>query len=125
MNEIIINKQPILISDHYDNPDNYALIEFGKIVNRCSLVKHIISSDFWTYLKNNYNIENKNIILNSIIYSDSKFYKYIVKIEKPYKLILSFNEIQEQQINEIRNLSIYYDYDAVSEIDKIVDMFKI
>lgn len=130
--EITNEKQTIVLSDNYlDSKDDiYAFLEFGKIVNRCELkYNNILSSYFWEYIKEKYNIDNKNSIVYSWVFSNETIYKYIIKIEKPYKIILIFNE-KESEDNEIAkndtisNLTIYYNHDSSLSVEKIINDLK-
>ena len=142
MNEIIINKQPILISDQSleRREDIYALMEFGKVVSRCSLSDQIYSNDFWNYLKEKFDVNNKNITMFCDIHSDTKnrtekMFRYIVRVEKPFKVMFIFYdeekviddkiyETEEEQRNKITDLTIYYDYDVVNNVDILITDFR-
>lgn len=120
--------------------DVYAFSEFGKIVNRVVLSDQIYSDKFWTYLKSNFNIKKENIISLCDIHSDvknrtEKIFRYIIKIDKPYKLIFQFYDeekinddriyqTEEEQINKITELMIHYDSDACDTVDKILNDVK-
>ena len=114
--------------------DFYAYSEFGKIVNRYNLSDRIYSDEFWIYLKKNFNIKTENIIMFCDIHTNSKTkvekkYTYIIKIDKPNKLLLYFNdeekiinsEIEDEQRNKISNLSIYFDSDINDYASKIIE----
>lgn len=138
MNEIMINKQPILISDQSldRREDIYAIIEYGKIVSRYTLSDQIYSIDFWDYLKEKFDIKDKNITMFCDIHSDTKnrtekIFKYVVKVEKPFKVMFNFYdeekvidnkiyETEEDQRNKISDLTIYYDYDVVKNVDQLI-----
>ena len=117
--------------------DIFALNEFGKIVNRYVLSDQIYSENFWSYLNENFKIKKENITMFCDIHSDvknriEKMYKYIVKVDKPYKLMFQFydedkvkdpNNYQsdEDEKNKISELMIYFDYDATEAVDKFVE----
>ena len=117
--------------------DIYAFNEFGKIVNRTVLSDQFYSSDFWSYLKENFKITPENTTIFCDILSDvknrvEKSYKYIIRIEKPYKIILQFydeekvndNRIyqtEEEQRNKISDLIIYFDSDALDFVENMVE----
>ena len=140
MIEKIAIKQPsFMISDQTldRREDIYAYIEFGKIVNRYVLSDQIYSLDFWNYLKTNFNIKSENITVFCDIHSDvknriEKQYKYIIRVDKPYKLIFQFYdeekviddkiyETEEEQKNKISDLIIHFDSDALEFVDKLVE----
>lgn len=142
MSEIMLNKQPILISDQSleRREDIYAIIEYGKIVSRCSLSDQIYSTDFWEYLKDKFNIKEENITMFCDIHSDTKnrtekIFKYIIKTEKPFKVMFVFYdeekvidskiyENDEEQKNKITDLIIYYDFDVIKNVDELIDDLK-
>lgn len=111
------DKFNIIISDIFDNPkDMYAFIDFGKFVNNYNINQDIISSKFWGFLKSEYNIKNKNILIKSTISyiegKEDKICKYVVKIDKPYKLLLMFDEY-----DDIHNMSIYFDHQSIDYVE--------
>ncbi len=92
-----VDKQSFVISDQTldRKEDFFALSEFGKIVNRYNLSDQIYSLDFWEYLSDNFKIKKENITVFCDIHSDvknrvEKIYKYIVKVELPFKIIFQF-----------------------------------
>ena len=115
--------------------DVYAVTEFGKVVNRLFLSDQIYSDDFWNYINKKFKIKPENITFFCDIHSDTKnrvekIYKYIVKIEKPYKIIFQFYDeekaednklydTEELQKNKISDLFIYFDSDAMKYVDDI------
>jgi hypothetical protein len=118
--------KPFIISEQVLNKkeDIYAFIEFGKIVNRYSLKDKILSSNLWLYLKNNFNIKPENITVFCEIHSISeKFYEYIVKIDKPYRLVLYFTDVEKnkEENNRISELFIYFDSDSFEFVEKMVE----
>lgn len=133
------NKSSFVISDQTldRREDIYAFSEFGKIVNRYVLSDQIYSSDFWEYLKSNFNIKQENITMFCDIHSDvknriEKMYKYIIKVDKPYKLLFQFYdeekvkddklyETEDEQKNKISDVMIYFDSDAFEYADKVVE----
>jgi len=140
MNEkLIINKPSFIISDQTldRREDIYAFSEFGKIVNRYVLSDQVYSIEFWSYLREKFNIKNENITVFCDIRSDvknriEKQYKYIIKIDKPNKLVIQFYdeekvidnkiyETEEDQKNKISDLMIYFDSDSVECIEEIVE----
>ena len=97
MTDKTINKQTFLLTDQTldRREDVYAFNEFGKIVNRYILSEQIFSIDFWKYMKENFKIKPENIIFFCDVHSDvknriEKNYRYIVKIDKPYKMAETF-----------------------------------
>ena len=138
MNEVMLNKQPIIITDQSleRREDIYAIIEYGKIVSRYSLNDQIYSADFWEYLKDKFNISAENITKFCDIHSDTKnrtekVFKYIIKTKKPYKVMFMFydeekvidNKIyenEEEQKNKITDLTIYYDFDVAKNADDLI-----
>ena len=117
--------------------DIYALNEFGKVVNRYNLSDQIFSKDFWDYLNKNFKIKRENITVFCDIHSDvknrlEKLYRYIVKVEKPFKIIFQFYDeekvddprmyqTEEDQRDKISDLMIYFDYDALEFVDKMIE----
>jgi hypothetical protein len=138
MNEKV-DKQSFVISDQTldRKEDFFALSEFGKIVNRYNLSDQIYSLDFWQYLSDNFKIKKENITVFCDIHSDvknrvEKIYKYIVKVELPFKIIFQFfdeekvvdpkiYETEEEQKNKITDLMIYFDSDAIEYVDNMVN----
>lgn len=134
-----VKKPDFVISDQtFDRrEDIYAYQEFGKIVNRYILTDQIYSEDFWKYLKENFIVKKEKILVFCDIHSDvknrmEKQYKYIVNVDKPYKLQFQFYdeqkvkdekiyETEEDQKNKITELAIYFDSDVFEEVDKIVE----
>jgi len=135
-------KVPFVISDQTldRREDIYAFHDFGKIVNRYVISDQIFSNDFWSYLKEKYSIKPENIIVYCDLRSDvknrmEKSYKYIVKIDKPFKMIFQFydeekvvddkiyeNEIEQK--NKISELMIHFDFDALDHVEKFVEDIK-
>jgi hypothetical protein len=134
-----VDKQSFVISDQTldRKEDFFALSEFGKIVNRYNLSDQIYSLDFWQYLSDNFKIKKENITVFCDIHSDvknrvEKIYKYIVKVELPFKIIFQFfdeekvvdpkiYETEEEQKNKISDLMIYFDSDAIEYVDNMVN----
>lgn len=134
-----VNKQSFIISDQtFDRrEDFYAFVEFGKVVNRYVLTDLIFSSEFWNYLKSNFNIKEENITIFCDIHSDvknriEKMYRYIINIDKPYKLMFQFYdeekvvdskmyETEDEQKNKITELMIYFDSESKDLVEKIVE----
>jgi len=139
MNEKLVSNKlpPYLFTDQAldRREDVYALTEFGKIVNRLFISDQIYSDDFWKYIKNKFKLKSENITFFCDIHSDTKNrveknYKYIIKVEKPYKLIIQFYdeekivdpqiyENEDSQKNKISDLLIYFDSDAIKYVDDI------
>ena len=137
-----VKKTDFVISDQtFDRrEDIYAFSEFGKVVNRYVLNDQMYSSDFWNYIKNELVIKKENITVFCDIRSDvknrtEKMYKYIIKIDKPFKIIIQFYdeekvidnkiyESDEEQRNKITELMIHFDYDATEYVDKIIEDLK-
>jgi len=139
MNEKSISNKlpPYLLTDQAldRREDVYSLTEFGKIVNRLFLSDQIYSDDFWKYINNKFKLKPENITFFCDVHSDTKnrvekSYKYIIKVDKPFKLIIQFydeekiNDIQlydteESQKNKISDLLIYFDSDAIEYVDTI------
>lgn len=142
MNETMLNKLPITISDQSleRREDIYAIIEYGKIVSRYSFSDQIYSIDFWDYLKNKFSISSEDITVFCDIHSDTKnrtekIYKYIIKTKKPFKVMFIFydeekvidNKIyenDEEQKNKITDLTVYYDFDVIKNVDELIDDLK-
>jgi hypothetical protein len=116
--------------------DIYALNEFGKMVNRYVLTDQIFADNFWSYLKENFNIKADNTTVFCDVHSDvknrmEKMYRYIVKVDKPYKIIFQFYDedkvkdpniynTEDEQKNKVSELMIYFDSDALEFVDKMV-----
>lgn len=134
-----IDKQSFVISDQTldRKEDFFALSEFGKIVNRYNLSDQIYSLDFWKYLSDNFKIKKENITVFCDIHSDvknrvEKMFKYIVKVDLPFKIMFQFfdeekvvdpkiYETEEEQKNKISDLIIYFDSDAIEYVDNMVN----
>jgi len=141
MNEkIVVNKQPpFVISDQTldRREDIYAFTEFGKVVSRYVLNEQMYSIDFWNYLKESFNIKKENITVFCDINSDvknriEKMYKYIVKVEKPYKMVIQFYdeekvidskmyETEEEQKNKVSDLIIHFETESLEQVDKFIE----
>jgi len=139
MNDKVVVKQPFVISDQTldRREDIYAFSEFGKTVNRYVINDQIFSIDFWKYLKDNYSVKPENTIVYCDIHSDvknrlEKTYKYIITVDKPYKLIFQFYdeekvvdsriyETEEDQKNKISELIIHFDSDAFDHAEKLME----
>ena len=133
------NRLNFLLSDQTldRREDVYAFNDFGKIVNRYVMSDQLFSEDFWKYLKDNFNIKTENITVFCDIHSDvknrmEKIYRYIVKIDKPCKLMFQFYDeekvkdtniyqTEEDQRNKISDLMIYFDSDSFEFVDKMVE----
>lgn len=133
------NKNTFIISDQTldRREDFYAFTEFGKVVNRYSMSDQLFSVEFWLYLKENFNIKKENIIAFCDIHSDvknrvEKIYKYIVNVDKPYKLMFQFydeEKVQDERIyqteddqrNKITELMVYFDSDSSNFVEKMMD----
>ena len=129
------NKINLVLSDQGldRKEDVYALNEFGKFVNRYVFSDQLISVDFWKYLKANFSIKDENITTYCDIVSDVKnnvemVYKQIVKIEKPYHMLLVFYDEEknsdndsDESKNKITELIIYFDNDTKGYIKTIID----
>jgi len=109
MNEKSISNKlpPYLLTDQAldRREDVYSLTEFGKIVNRLFLSDQIYSDDFWKYINNKFKLKPENITFFCDVHSDTKnrvekSYKYIIKVDKPFKLIIQFYD--EEKINDIQ-----------------------
>ena len=129
----------IIMSDQsLDRRDDvYAYLEFGKIVNRYQINDLLYSIDFWNYLRTNFNIKKENITVFGSVHSDVKHrveknFKYIIKVDKPYKLLFQFYdeekvrdqkiyETEEDQKDKISDVLIYFDSDASDIVDKTVE----
>lgn len=130
---------PFVISDQTldRREDIYAINEFGKMVNRYVMSDQIYSTDFWQYLKENFNLKKENTIVFCDVHSDvknrvEKLSKYIIKIDKPYKLLIQFYdeekiidekiyETEEDQRNKVSDLIIHFDSDALEFVDKMME----
>lgn len=133
---------PFIISDQTldRREDIYAYSEFGKVVNRYVINDQIYSSDFWDYIKKELFIKKENITVFCDIRSDvknrtEKMYKYIIKIDKPFKIVIQFYdeekvidekiyESEEEQRNKITELMIHFDSDAIEYVDNIIEELK-
>jgi ATP-dependent 26S proteasome regulatory subunit len=120
--------------------DIHALIEFGKITNKYSITDPIYSDEFWVLLKENFSIKKENITVSCNINTDSKnrvekTYNYVVRVDKPYKIIFTFYdeekvidkkiyETEEEQRNKIANLMIYFDSDALYFVDELSEKIR-
>ena len=126
-----------LSNDIFDRQEDvYSFVEFGKFVNRFSITEQIISSKFWDYLRKEYKITNRNVTVHCDIQRDIKgreerSYKYIITLERPFKLLLIFYdeqkvidselyETEEEQENKIFELIIYHQSDALSFVNDIL-----
>jgi len=113
--------------------DVYAFVEFGKFTSRFSISDQIISSKFWDFLNSEYKVKPQNILTQCEIIKDVKNreernYKYVVTINKPYKIMLVFYDekkvidnklyTKEEQENKIFELIIYFDSDALGYVEK-------
>jgi len=134
-----IVKPSFILSDQLldRREDVYAYSEFGKIVSRYILTDQIYSDDFWKYLNKNFNIKKENTTVFCDVHSDvknrtEKFYKYIINIDKPFKIIFQFfdeekvidekiYETEEEQKNKVSDIIIHFDSDALEFVDKMVN----
>jgi len=132
-----LSKAQFIMSDQtFDRrEDIYAYNEFGKITNRYVLSDQVYSKEFWKYLKSNYSIKPENVTVFCDVHSDSKnrvekMYKYIITVDKPYKLVFQFYDeekvdkdydTEEEKRNKITEVMVYFDYDALGHVDKLVD----
>ena len=141
-----MNEKTIINKDHLftfseqalDRKDDmFAYIEFGKIVNRYQLDDLIYSTDFWGYLQSNFSIKKENITVFCDIHSDvkqrvEKNFRYIVNIDKPFKMLFQFYdeekvidnkfyETEEEQRNKVSDILIYFDSQYFDEVEKIVE----
>lgn len=117
--------------------DVYAYNEFGKIVNRYVLSDQIFSKDFWDYLKSNFNVKDENTTILCDIHSDvknrmEKIYRYIINVDKPYKIMFQFYDeekvkderiyqTEDEQKDKISELMIYFDHSSIKVVDKMID----
>lgn len=117
--------------------DVYAYNEFGKIVNRYVLSDQIFSKDFWDYLKSNFNVKDENTTILCDIHSDvknrmEKIYRYIINVDKPYKIMFQFYDeekvkderiyqTEDEQKDKISELMIYFDHNSIKVVDKMID----
>jgi tRNA A37 threonylcarbamoyladenosine biosynthesis protein TsaE len=133
-----LTKPTLLLSDQTldRREDIYAFNEFGKIVNRYVLSDQIYSTDFWNYMKENFKLKAENMTVFCDIHSDvknrmEKIYKYILKVDKPYKLMFQFYDeekvedsdlyqTEEDQKNKITELMIYFDNDAIEFVENLI-----
>jgi hypothetical protein len=138
MEDKINKKHSFVISDQTleRREDIYAFSEFGKIVSRYILSDQLYSKEFWNYLNENFKIKKENITVFCDIHSDvknrvEKIYKYIIKIDKPYKLMIQFYdeekaiddklyETEEDQKNKITEVIVHFDSPDIDQVDKFV-----
>ena len=126
-----------LSNDIFDRQEDvYAYVEFGKFTNRFSISQQIFSDDFWSYLKTEYKVKPENVIVHCDIQKDIKdreerSYKYIVTLDKPFKIMFIFydeekiidSEIYEtpdEQSNKIYEMMIYFNYDALEFVNDTI-----
>lgn len=116
--------------------DIYALNEFGKVVNRYYFSDQLLSEDFWNYLSQNFNVKKNNVITFCDIHSDvknriEKTYKYVVKIDKPNKILFVFYDeekvkdatlyqTEDEQKNKVSELLIYFENDALDFVENTI-----
>ena len=142
MIEKTIKNPSIMISDASldRREDIYAYTEFGKIVSRYVITDQMYSDNFWSFMKGEFSIKKENITMFCDIHSDvknriEKIYKYIVRVDKPFKLIFQFYdeekvidekiyETEDEQKNKISDLIIHFDYDAFEYVEKLLEMFR-
>ena len=140
MSDKVVNnkQQSFVISDQtLDRRDDiYAFVEFGKVVSRYILSDQLYSKEFWVYLRENFKIKKENITVFCDIHSDvknriEKIYKYVIKIDKPYKLVIQFYdeekvednklyETEEDQKNKITEVMIHFDSVDIDKVDQFV-----
>ncbi len=131
-----------LSNDIFDKQEDvYSYVEFGEFTNRFSISQQLISDDFWKFLKTEYNVKPKNILVHCDIQKDIKnreerSYKYIVTLDKPYKIMFIFYDEQkvidlelyetpEEQTNKIYEMLIYFQPDALDFVnDEILTKLK-
>lgn len=117
--------------------DIYAFNSFGKTVNRFSLNVQVFSDDFWKYLNDNFSIKQENITVFCEINSDvknriEKMYRYVINIEKPYKILLQFYdeekvidekiyETEDEQKNKVSDISLYFNNSEFENINKLIE----
>lgn len=128
-----------LLSDYMldRKEDIQAYLKFGKIVNRFTIAGEIYSDLFWKYIKNSLSIKEENITVFCEFGFDvknrfSKFYKYIISVDSPQKILMQFYdeekivdekiyETEEEQRNKITDLSIYFDSESMSFANNMVE----
>lgn len=135
---VVINKPFLVLEQNLDRKeDMYALNYFNKIVNRYNLNEEVFSEQFWNYLKEKFNIKPENMTVFCDFHSDvknrqAKLYKYIIRIDRPYKLMFQFYdeerfkdddtyEDENMKKNKISDLMIYFDSDSFKFVDKIFE----
>lgn len=123
-----------LSNDIFDRQEDvYAYVEFGKFTNRFSISQQIISDDFWNFLKTEYKVKPENVMVRCDIQKDIKdreerIYKYIITLDKPYKVMFIFDdekkvidselyETPEEQTNKIYEILLYFQPDATDFIN--------
>lgn len=133
-----IAKSNFVISDQtFDRrEDVYAFNEFGKIVSRYVITDQIYSSELWSYLKDTFNIKPENVTMFCDIHSDvknrtEKIYRYIVSVDKPYKLLFQFYDeekikddeyqSEEEQKNKISDFMIHFSFESIDFVEKILE----
>lgn len=139
MSDKLSKNNPILVSDQvFDKrEDIYAYAEFGKIVNRYYISDQISSDDFWSFLKEKFSIKKENSTIFCDIHSDvknrlEKFYKYVVNVNTPYKIMFQFYDeekvvdskiykTEDEQKNKISDLMIYFDSDALDFVENLTN----
>ena len=139
MNDKLNKEKPIFISDQvFDKrEDIYAYTEFGKIVNRYYMSDQIISDVFWKFLSDKFSIKKENATIFCDIHSDvknrlEKFYKYVVRVEKPFKLMFQFYDeekvvdpkiykTEDEQKNKISELLVYFDSDSLEYVESLMN----
>jgi len=113
--------------------DVYAYVEFGKFTNRFSISQQIISDKFWNFLKTEYNVKPENMMVHCDIQKDIKgreerSYKYVVTLNKPYKVMFIFYdekkvidselyETPEEQEDKIFEMLIYFQSDSTDFVN--------
>jgi len=133
------DKINFMISDQaFDSrEDFYAFFEFKKIANKFFIGDQIYSIEFWQFLKDNFSVKKENTTVFCDIMTDvknriEKRYKYIINIDKPYKIQFQFYdedkivdkqiyETEGEQKNKITALTIYFDSDALEFVEKTVE----
>jgi hypothetical protein len=137
-----IKCKEVLKIDSFSDDNEYNLIcyEFGKIINFYSVGGEIYSKDFWNILNKDYNLQDSNITTKTSVEIDEKnrlhkAYKYCVKIDfNKSKIYFTFldeergfekndydNFVTEQDmLNKIESLKIYYDpdYHSIKDIEE-------
>lgn len=120
--------------------DAYAYTKFGKIVNRYLITSNIVSDNFWTFLYEKLSIKKEDAIVFCDIHTDvknriEKFYKYIISVDKPFKILIQFYDeekvidskiysTEEQQKNKISEIFIYFDNDALEYVNNLTTEIK-